>query len=57
MTENAMAIEIDDLEEGQILKKYIESEKFKIILKACSWSNYSIDWRLFTYFRKDFYLY
>jgi len=57
MTENAMAIEIDDLKEGEQIKKYFESDKFKIILKACSWSNYSIDWRLFTYFRKDFYLY
>lgn len=52
-----MAIEIDDLKEGEQIKKYIESEKFKKILKSCSWSNYSIDWRLFTYFRKDFYLY
>ena len=29
---------------------------FKNILKACSWSNFQIDWRLFTYFKKLFYM-
>ena len=50
-----MAIIIKDLNEGILIKKYIESSEFKELLKACSWSNFRIDWRLFTYFRKDFY--
>jgi hypothetical protein len=56
MTQHAMAIKINDLNEGILIKKYIESSAFKELLKSCSWSNFQIDWRLFTYFRKDFYL-
>ncbi len=54
MTEHAMAIQINNIEEGCFIKKIIESKKFKDILNACSWSNFQIDWRLFTYFKKDF---
>lgn len=54
MTEHSMAICIDSLNEGLEIKKAIESEMFTKILNACSWSNFQIDWRLFTYFKKDF---
>ena len=37
------------------IKKCLESDKFKEILNAWSWSNYQLDWRLFSYLRKDFY--
>ena len=30
------------------------SKKFKIFISSCLWSNYRIDWRLFTYLRNDF---
>ena len=36
------------------IKKALLSDKFQMILKSCSWGNYRIDWRLFTYFKKDF---
>ena len=36
------------------IKKTLTSNKFKEILNSCMWSNYQIDWRLFTYFKKDF---
>jgi hypothetical protein len=52
MTEHSMAISVE--ENFEEVKKYLDSNEFKNILKACSWSNYQIDWRLFTYFRKDF---
>jgi hypothetical protein len=55
MTQGAMGIEISNLSEGEKIKKYIESDIFKDILKSCSWSNFRIDWRLFTYFKKNFY--
>ena len=55
MTEHAMAIEISSKKEGDELKKYLLSENFKEVLKACKWGNFQIDWRLFTYFKKDFY--
>jgi hypothetical protein len=56
MTQHSMGIKILNLEEGEKIKKYIESDMFKNILKACSWSNFQIDWRLFTYFKKSFYM-
>jgi hypothetical protein len=55
MTDCAMAIKVDDLEMATELKKYIEGEEFKNILDACSWGNFRIDWRMFNYFKKDFY--
>lgn len=54
MTQHAIAIEIKDLAEGESIKRVIDSNKFKEILDVCSWSNYQIDWRLFTKFKKDF---
>jgi hypothetical protein len=55
MTQGAMGIKIDNINEGNEIKKVIDSEEFKKILKSCSWSNFRIDWRLFTYFKKTFY--
>jgi hypothetical protein len=55
MTQHAMGIEILSKKEGGEMKKYLLSNQFKKVLNACSWSNYQIDWRLFTYFKKDFY--
>ena len=54
MTQHSMGIEINDINEGKNLKKVLESPEFKKVLESCSWSNYQIDWRLFTYFKKDF---
>ncbi len=56
MTQHAMAIEVLNLAEAENIKKALLSIKFKEILGACSWSNFQIDWRLFKYFRPDFYL-
>ena len=56
MTQHSMAIKINSIEEGKKLKLFLESEIFKIVLNACSWSNFMIDWRLFTYFRHNFYV-
>ena len=36
-------------------KRALESSEFKDILNAMSFSNFQIDWRMFTYFRPDFY--
>ena len=54
MTQHSIGIEVDNIEEATNIKNIIESEKFKKILDSCSWSNYQIDWRLFTYLKKDF---
>ena len=54
MSPHAMGILIENMEEGKNIKKAIESTKFKQLLDSCSWSNFMIDWNIFTYFRKDF---
>ena len=52
-----MGIKITSKKEGEQLKKALESEKFKRILESLSFSNYQIDWRMFDYFKQDFYNY
>jgi hypothetical protein len=54
MSEHSMAIEVKNLDEAKNIKKCLLSDKFKNMIKSCLWSNYMIDWRLFTYFKKDF---
>lgn len=54
MTQCAMAIGTENLEEGEKIKKAIESGEFKELLNSCSWSNFRIDWLMFKYFKKDF---
>lgn len=55
LTQGTMAIPISSKKEGEQIKKVIESDEFRNILEACSWGNFRIDWRLFTYLKKDFY--
>ena len=55
MTQGAMAIKIPSEGEGEIMKTVIESVEFQRILDAMSFSNFRIDWRMFLYFRPDFY--
>jgi hypothetical protein len=57
MTEHCMAIQVNNIHEAKKISKVLLCKKFDEILQSCSWSNYQIDWRLFTYFRRDFYLY
>ena len=54
MTQNSMAIKVDNLIEAENIKKALLSLKFKNIMKSCVFSSFRIDWRLFTYFKKDF---
>ena len=54
MTQQAMAIPINDCDDALKAKEYLMSDGFKNILNACSWSNFRIDWRMFTYFKEGF---
>jgi hypothetical protein len=54
MTQQAMAIKVSSLEEAEGIKNVLLSEKFNIFLKSVSYSIFRIDWRMFTYFKKDF---
>ena len=57
MTESMMAIELNSIEEGKLIRKAYLSNLFKNIVVACQDGNYQNlkDWRLFTYFKKDWY--
>jgi len=54
MTHGAMAIEVDNLEEAQILSNVIAGDKFNIIIKSCLFSSFRIDWNIFKDIKKDF---
>jgi hypothetical protein len=54
MTDNSIAIPIENYEDGSRLKDFLMSERFKNISNACSWSGYRVEWRLFTYFKEGF---
>jgi len=55
MTQHAMAIQVRDLEEANLIVKCITSEPFKEYLKSCMWSTFAIDWNMFTDFKRTFY--
>ena len=57
MTQHSMAIKIESVIEGNLIKQVLLSESFTEFLKTCMWSNFQIDWRLFTYLKKDFWKY
>jgi len=54
ITQHAMAIPISSKDEGEQIKKALESESFKKIINSCQYGGFQIDWRMFPYFRKDF---
>ena len=54
ITEHAMALPVKDEQDAIKAKEFLMSEKFQNILKSCKWSNFQIDWRLFTYFKEGF---
>jgi len=54
MTQHAIGIPIESQKDGELLKEFLMSDKFKNILKACSWSNFQIDWRMFRDFKQGF---
>lgn len=55
MSQHAMAITIDSLEEGEKLSNFLCSSMFEKILKSCLWSSFAIEWGMFKDFKKDFY--
>jgi len=57
MSQHAMAIIIDDYEEGIKLSKVLCSSMFDKILKACLWSSFAIEWGMFKDFKINFYEY
>jgi hypothetical protein len=56
MTEHVMAIKYNTDVEAINIIKCLKSEEFINLINACNWSSFLLDWRLFTFFKKDFYL-
>ena len=54
MSHNCFGLEIKNKEEGDYIVKAVNSEKFKEILKYTKWSTFQTDWRMFKYFKIDF---
>lgn len=54
MTEGGIAIIISSKEEGENVISAIQSEKFTTFIRACNYGGFRIDWKIFRYFRKDF---
>jgi hypothetical protein len=54
MTQGAIGIKVSSVEEANSIKSVLLSEKFNVFLKSVLWSNFRIDWRLFTQLKKDF---
>ena len=53
-TQNSFSIAVESIEEAEGIKKALLSEEFKNLTKSITWSNFRIDWRLFTYFKRNF---
>lgn len=53
MTQHSMAIEINDLQEGENILKALQSEKFNNLKDSCLFSSYAIDWNIFKTFKRD----
>jgi hypothetical protein len=54
ITQNAIGLKITSEEEGQNIKRALESKQFKDFLPTFRWSTSRIDWRMFEYFKADF---
>jgi len=55
LTQGAIGLKIKSEKEGKLFAHALESSGFKDILNAMSFGNFRIDWRMFKYFRPDFY--
>lgn len=55
LTQHAIGLKISNKHEGILMKTALESDEFDNVLKSMSFSNFGIDWRMFKYFKPDFY--
>jgi len=54
MSGHSMGIQVSSVKEANKVRSALLSDSFKHAVKAMSFSNYQLDWRIFTYLRKDF---
>ena len=55
MSQITFGIPITSKKQGDDIVKAINSPKFKEIIKATKWGAFQTDWRMFKYFKPDFY--
>jgi hypothetical protein len=56
MTQNCMAFVVNSKREGLLLSSYLLSERFQEIVKATMWGGSYIDYRMFRFFKRQFWL-
>ena len=54
MTQHAMAIRVENIDEANQLCKSLKSDKMACFVDSCSYSSYAIDWNIFKDMRRDF---
>ena len=57
MSELTFGIPITSKKQGDEIVKAINTDKFKQIINATKWGAFQTDWRMFKYFKPDFYKY
>jgi hypothetical protein len=57
MSELSFGIPIKSKKEGDLILKAIETPEFKKIIESTKWSAFHTDYRMFKYFKPDFYKY
>lgn len=57
MSQICYGLKINNKEEGDNIISAINGNKFKDILKYTKWSTFQTDWRMFNYFKPDFWKY
>lgn len=55
MTEMSFGIPIQTKEEGDLIVRAINSDRFKEIIKATKWGSFYTNYHMFEYFKPDFY--
>ena len=53
MTHGAMAIQVNNIEEGNLRRAILLSETFKKLMSACCYSSYRIDWCVLSEFSQE----
>ena len=54
MSQLSFGIPITSKEEGDMILQTIKTDKFKTLIKATKWGAFQTDYRMFKYFKKDF---
>jgi hypothetical protein len=55
MSELTFGIPISSKEEGDLIVRAINTDRFKEIIKATKWSTFQTEYKMFKYFKPDFY--